>query len=178
MQDPHDGFKDQLVELLPRLWRFGYSLTRSKDVSEDLVQATCERALTRRHQWQPGSRLDRWVFSIMHSIWKNDLRARRVRVGNGEVDPETALSDDGSHTMEVRLRTQEVAKAIETLPEEQQSALFLVYVEGHSYREAADILEIPLGTVMSRLSRARLSLADRVERPAKGVGHTFQVAPG
>ena len=113
----------------------------------------------------------------MHSIWKNDLRARRVRLGNGLVDPETTLTDDGSARMETRLRAREVAEAVDSLPEEQQSALFLVYVEGHSYREAADILAIPLGTVMSRLSRARLSLANRVERPAAPKGQALRSLP-
>ena len=177
MKTPEDAFKDQLVELLPRLWRFGQSLTRSRDACEDLVQAACERALSRRHQWQAGSRLDSWMFSIMHSIWKNELRAQRVRLGNGSVDPETALTDNGHHRMEMRLRTQEVARAIDMLSEDQRSVLFLVYVEGHSYLEASEILEIPLGTVMSRLSRARLSLADRMEHPPVARAQAIPAAP-
>ena len=158
MGHDHEGFTNDLVRLLPRLRRRGYYLTGCRDAGEDLVQSACERALSRRHQWLVGSRLDRWVIAIMHSIWKNQLRAQRVRLGNGIVDPDTHLSHDGAGTMELRLRTREIAEAARRLPAEQRAVLLLVTVEGYSYREAAALLEIPPGTVMSRLARARRQL--------------------
>ena len=158
MGHDHDRFTDNLVVLLPRLSRFAYYLTGCRDASEDLVQSACERALSRRHQWLAGSRLDRWVIAIMHSIWKNQLRAQRVRLGNGLVDPEIHLSHDGAGTMELRLRTREIAEAARHLPAEQRAVLHLITIQGYSYREAAALLEIPPGTVMSRLARARRQL--------------------
>lgn len=83
-------FRRELGLLLPRLWRYGWVLSRQKHVAEDLVQATCLRALERAGQFAPGTRLDRWLLSIMHSIWLNELRAQRVRQGQGFVDAEQA----------------------------------------------------------------------------------------
>lgn len=164
MKQREVAFRQELVCLLPRLWRFGMSLTGAADACHDLVQATCERALTHFHQWRPGSRLDSWTFAIMHSIWKNELRARAIRRGAGFVDSETyplpaatRVEDDAAAT--------ELYEAVATLPEAQRAALLLVYVEGYGYREAAQILDIPIGTVMSRLARARLTLAERMQPP-------------
>ena len=162
MGEKQDSFRDDLVGQLPRLWRFGYYLTGSKEAGEDLVQATCERALSNSHQWGGESRLESWLLAIMNSIWKNQLRAQKVRTGKALVDPETHLTYDGAHSMEVRLRTRDVAKAAGQLPDNQRTMLYLVYVEGYSYQETADLMEVPIGTVMSRLARARLFLADQL----------------
>ncbi|MGO4573973.1 RNA polymerase sigma factor [Microvirga sp. 2TAF3] len=147
-----------LAGQLIRLWRYGLVLAGRRDVAEDLVQATCLRALERAHQFEPGTRVDRWLFSILHSIWLNELRSRRVRQGEGLVDAETALIFNGAEQVESNVLKTQVLKEVQALPEPQRAAVFLVYVEGLAYREAAEILDVPIGTVMSRLAAARAAL--------------------
>lgn len=154
-----DAFGDQLVALLPRLWRFGYVLTSSRDTANDLVQATCVRAIERRDQFAPESRLDSWTFAILSSIWKNQLRSEKIRTGQGFVDPESALTVNGQYLAETNIFLRQVLDRVMTLPEAQRSTVLLVYGESLTYQEAADILDIPIGTVMSRLAAARKSLA-------------------
>lgn len=153
--------RDQLRSHLARLWRYGLVLSSRRDVAEDLVQATCLRALEREDQFEPGTRLDRWLFSILHSIWLNEVRARQIRQGAGFVDPEASLVFDGAHHIETGLRAAEVVREVQRLPEAQRAVVFLVYVEGLAYREAADVLAVPIGTVMSRLAAARDTLSRR-----------------
>jgi RNA polymerase sigma-70 factor (ECF subfamily) len=156
----HDPVKAGLPAELRRLWRFGLVLSGNRDTAEDLVQATCVRALERSRQFSPGTRLDRWLFSILYSIWINDLRSRRVRLGGGHVDAETALVFDGVRSVETNILAAQVLKGVQALPEAQRETVFLVYVEGLTYREAADFLSVPIGTIMSRLAAARGRLAD------------------
>lgn len=151
-----------LTENLSRLWRYGLVLSRRRDVADDLVQQTCVRALERAAQFQAGTRLDRWLFSILHSIWLNEVRARRVRQGQGFVDAEETLVIDGISETENHVMANQVLRLVEALPDAQRAAVFLAYVEGLSYREVAGILEIPIGTVMSRLAAARARLAGNV----------------
>lgn len=160
-------FREQLVAMLPRLSRFGLALTRSRVEAADLLQATCERALSRHAQWQSDGRFDSWLFRIMQSIWFNELRAQRVRQGYArEVSSATEEGSDSDHrAANARLVLRKVADAALGLPEEQRSVLLLVCVEGLSYREAAEVLSIPIGTVMSRLARARLGLMREIEQP-------------
>ncbi len=155
-------FKNELITLLPRLRRFSLSLTGSVDASDDLVQAACERALSRFHQWRPGSSMDRWVFSILHSIWMNELRASRVRCADNCLDVE-CLPDQKSDQAETSLRLGALERSIFKLPEAQRVVVSLVSVEGYSYKEAAEILNIPIGTIMSRLARARLALVESLD---------------
>jgi RNA polymerase sigma-70 factor (ECF subfamily) len=155
-----DSFEQALIDLLPRLRRFGCSLTGSLDVADDLVQASCERALTRVHQWTPGSRLDSWVFSIMQSIWHNELRSRKVRRGAGLTDTDHLVDVSAEGQIESGLLIGDLERVFTRFPEQQRTLLILVCVEGYSYKEASEILEIPIGTVMSRISRARLTLAE------------------
>lgn len=150
---------------LPGLWRFGLVLSRKRETAEELVQATCLRALERADQYQPGTRLDRWLFSILHSIWINELRARRIRLGEGEVDAETALVVDGVRAIETNILAGQVLARIGRLPDAQRETVLLVYGEGYSYREAADLLGVPIGTIMSRLASARAKLAEEGARP-------------
>ncbi len=147
-----------LPEHLGRLWRYGLLLSRRRDTAEDLVQATCLRALERADQFAQGSRLDRWLFSILRSIWLNELRARKIREGEGVVDAEDNLVFDGIREIEANILARQVLKEVQSLPEVQRETLFLVYVEGLTYRETAQLLEVPIGTVMSRLATARTSL--------------------
>jgi RNA polymerase sigma-70 factor, ECF subfamily len=159
MQD--DEVQRQLPLLLPRLWRFALRLTRSTADAEDLMQRCCLRALEKRAQWQPGSAMLSWLFSIMHTTWLNELRSlQRRREGN--LDGATELDDieDPSHDgdPEYRLMCRQIVRAVDALPEAQRVVMVLVAVEGFSYREAADIIDVPIGTVMSRLARARLTI--------------------
>lgn len=158
-----DALTDRIVDLLPRLRRFALTLTRHKDDADDLVQATVERALARLGSWKEDSRLDSWMFKIMQNHWIDQTRARRTR-GPQDTDYDLASTPgaDGRDVMESRLTLRATLDAAMALPEEQRSVLMLVVVEGLSYRDAADILAVPVGTVMSRLSRARLALEGRV----------------
>lgn len=150
----------ELGRQLPRLWRYGLVLSRQRHVADDLVQATCVRALERAGQFVPGTRLDRWLLAIMHSIWLNEVRSQRVRQGQGFVDAESELSFDGESQAQDQVLAAQVIKRVNALPDAQRETVFLAYVEGLSYREIAEILHIPVGTVMSRLAAARLKLAE------------------
>jgi RNA polymerase sigma-70 factor, ECF subfamily len=153
---------------LARLWRYGLVLSGARDVADDLVQATCVRAIERADQFQAGTRVERWLFSILRSIWLNELRSRRVRRGGGVVDAREALVFDGAPAMEANILAAQVLREVGGLPEAQREAVLLVYVEGLSYREAADLLAAPIGTVMSRLAAARLALARLQGSAARG----------
>ncbi len=154
----------ELPGLMPRLWRFALRLTQHQADAEDLVQRSYLRALERRHQWQPGTSLVSWVFAIMHSIWMNELRsAQRRREGSLAADQEfdDVIEPSTSADPEYKLMCKQVVQAVNALPEAQRIVMTLVAVEGLSYREAADVLDVPIGTVMSRLARARLSIGQR-----------------
>ena len=156
-----DELREHIVALLPRLRRFAYGLAGKQEDADDLVQAACERALERPAQWTPGTRLDSWLFRIIQTIWLDQLRARKVRGDAVDPDDLVHVADEQAHRVpEARHRLDRVMQAMAQLPEEQREVLMLVCVEEHSYRETAELLEIPLGTVMSRLARARQRLQD------------------
>ena len=148
-----------LERCLARLWRYAVVLSSSCDTADDLVQATCRRAMERADQFTPGTRLDRWLFAILRSIWLNQIRARRIRQGGGFVEAEHVLAVGGGHDIEVNVLTTQVLTAVGRLPEEQRETALLVYAEGYTYAEAAVALGVPVGTVMSRLATARAALA-------------------
>lgn len=157
--------RDQIISLLPRLRRFSYSLTREHDACDDLVQETCLRALSRSQLWQEGTRLDSWLFRIAQNLWLDRKRSQRTRGEAVELDEIEELSGvDGRNVTESRLTLAEVSRGLTQLRPDHQVVLGLVCVDGMSYREAADVLEVPIGTVMSRLSRARLELAHVLEK--------------
>ncbi len=147
----------RLVAILPRLRRFAYGLTGSMGEGDDLLQATCERALSKAHQFDPDTLLEAWVYTIMKSVWIDGLRKRREVTMDQELLANFPGGDAAAET-ESRLRLAEVRALIAKLPEEQRIVLLLVSVEGLKYREVAAVLGCPIGTVMSRLSRARLTL--------------------
>jgi len=155
----HDPVINGIAAELPRLWRYGLVLSGNRDTAEDLVQATCVRALERAHQFEVGTRLDRWLISILHSIWLNEVRARKVRQGQGLVDADAVLVFDGLKDTETNILAAQVLREVQDLPEVQRETLYLVYVEGLTYREAADTIAVPIGTIMSRLAAARAKLA-------------------
>jgi RNA polymerase sigma-70 factor (ECF subfamily) len=156
---PLDAFERDIVDLLPRLRRFARSLTGHAADADDLAQLTVERAFVQRRRWRPGTRLDSWMFTIMKHAWIDETRARH-RAGRVFENDERALevADAAVPAMEVRLEALEVERALEQLPADQRIAVALVLIEGLSYREAADVLEVPMGTLTSRLGRGRMAL--------------------
>lgn len=154
-----DDIRHQIVALLPRLRRFAYALTGDSDRGDDLVQDTCVRALSKQEQWQVGTRLDSWLYRIAQNLWLDHIRAGKVRGDNVDIDVvENLPGEDGRSITEGRSTLAVVSKAIDRLPPDQKVLIALVCVDGLTYKEAADVLEIPIGTVMSRLARARRAL--------------------
>jgi RNA polymerase sigma-70 factor (ECF subfamily) len=159
-----DEIQRQLPHLLPRLWRFALRLARDKADAEDLLQRSCLRALERRWQWRPGSEMLSWLFKIMHSIWLNEIRARQRRA-ESSLGWDIELADVVPHLLAGdpcdAVLCRQVVEAVDALPEAQRVVIILVAVEGLSYKEAAEVLSVPLGTVMSRLFRARTAVGER-----------------
>jgi RNA polymerase sigma-70 factor (ECF subfamily) len=157
-------FTQSLVALLPRLRRFARVLAGSAHEADDLVQAACERALRAEASFSPGTRLDSWMFTIIRNLWVDGRRSTAARGGDpAPLDAaETVTGADGADIAEVRIALGQVERAMLRLPAEQREALALVCVEDVSFREAADILGVPIGTVMSRVARARLALGRQV----------------
>lgn len=162
--------RQELIQLLPRLRRFARSLTGAADQADDLVQVSLEKALRNLSGFTPGTRLESWMFRIIRNSWIDTLRARRDTVAYDAEAMEAVVGEDGRRTTEARLHLAEVRRAMDALPEEQRIVLMLVCVEGMRYREVAEALDIPDGTVMSRLSRARLALAEKLKpKPIRDV---------
>jgi RNA polymerase sigma-70 factor, ECF subfamily len=151
-----DALGEQIVELLPRLRRFARSLANSVQDADDLVQLAIERALSRSEQLRPQAQLSSWMFGILRNAWIDEARARGrrsklfVAPELGENVPDPAASGQAD--------TLSVQDAMARLPEEQREVISLVLVEGLSYKEAAEIVGVPVGTVTSRLARGRDSL--------------------
>jgi RNA polymerase sigma-70 factor (ECF subfamily) len=161
-----DEIRERMVAVLPRLRRFAYALTGNAEQGDDLVQDACLRALSRIDQWQPGTRLDSWMYRIAQNIWLDRVRASKVRGEVVDVEvAETIAGSDGRAVTEGGLTLQAVAAALARLPAEQRAVVALICVEGASYKEAAEIIGVPIGTVMSRLARARRALAAVLNQP-------------
>jgi RNA polymerase sigma factor (sigma-70 family) len=151
------GFEDELLGHLPRLRRVAHALTRSGADADDLLQATVERALQRRDQWVPGTRLDSWAVRVMRNLWIDIVRAE-TRRGQTFVPPDEGEGVGTAGQQETAVELGNVGRAMQTLPPEQREAVALVVVEGFAYKEAAEILDIPIGTLTSRLVRGREAL--------------------
>ena len=169
-------FGDQLIAVLPRLRRFARGLSGSVSDADDLVQAACERALARQHQFQEGTRFDSWMFRIVQTIWIDQVRSREVRKEDGDIAEDRLGSDEPVRRVEARLALDEVRRALDLVPPDQRAALLLVTVEGLSYKEAAEALQVPVGTIMSRLSRARIALQLQLETGRGGHRSTKDAA--
>ncbi|WP_372696415.1 sigma-70 family RNA polymerase sigma factor [Immundisolibacter sp.] len=148
--------EDDIVALLPRLRRFARTITRHSSDADDLVQAAIERALRSTAQWQSGTRLDSWLFRIVKNCWIDEIRARTRR--NRLFAPEEDGEQVGVSYTQRQIDAMAVQKAMEQLSEDQRMAVGLVLIEGLAYKEAASVLEIPVGTLTSRLARAREAL--------------------
>lgn len=151
--------RSEIVALLPRLRRFARALTGQAADADDIVQIAVERALMRIDQFETGTRLDAWLFSIVRNAWIDEARARTRR---GKVFAPAELgeqvSHDGAAEAHAKLEASDVWAAMGKLPEEQREAVALVCVEGLAYREAANALGVPIGTLTSRLARGREAL--------------------
>jgi RNA polymerase sigma factor (sigma-70 family) len=163
MSESSQNVQVALATLLPRLRRFGRALARHREDADDLVQIALERALTRTDQWQPGTRLDSWMFRIMQNAWIDETRARERR---GQT---FVAEEEGEHvgvsTTDAQIDAIAVRKAVAQLNDDQRAVVGLVLVEGLPYKEAADVLGVPIGTVTSRLARAREALQALLEEP-------------
>jgi RNA polymerase sigma-70 factor, ECF subfamily len=147
---------EQIVTLLPRLRRFARNLTRNPHDADDVVQIAVERALTRLDQWRSDARLDSWMFKIVRNAWIDEVRSRARR---DRVFVAAEAGDNiGVDTMAGEADKLSVQSAMARLSEEQREALSLVLIEGLSYKEAAQVLDVPIGTLTSRLARGREAL--------------------
>jgi RNA polymerase sigma-70 factor (ECF subfamily) len=162
--------REAIIAALPRLRRFCWALAGNADDGDDLMQATVERALDRAHQFEEGTQLNSWLFRIARNLRIDAARqsARRGLHMTIEDAPEQQ-GEDGRELVENRSELAAAQRALQALPEDQRATFVLVVVEGLSYREAADLLEVPVGTVMSRLARARGRIEQVIGRNAGGL---------
>jgi RNA polymerase sigma-70 factor (ECF subfamily) len=161
--NPDDTTQQALIALIPRLRRFARVLTGNIADADDVVQASLEKAMLNLDQWQPGTRLDSWVFRIARNHWVDDRRRAHNRKGHDDIGDMLDLAgDDGVAVAEASAEARMVRAAVDSLPADQRDVVALVMLEEMSYREAADALGLPIGTVMSRLSRAKAALAKRI----------------
>jgi RNA polymerase sigma-70 factor, ECF subfamily len=154
-----DQTRSDIVAMLPRLRRFARALTGQVADADDIVQIAVERALMRIDQFQAGTKLDSWLFSIVRNAWIDEARSRARR---GKLFAPAELGEqvgnDGAAEMHSKLEADDVWSAMRKLPEDQREAVALVCVEGLAYREAAATLNVPIGTLTSRLARGREAL--------------------
>ncbi|MEM8771298.1 MAG: sigma-70 family RNA polymerase sigma factor [Pseudomonadota bacterium] len=160
----------ELNNVLPALKRFALSLTKNEDRAHDLVQDSVERALKKSEYFEAGSNLRSWMFTLCKRIFLNDIRKQKSRGVAVDIDdaPQSRLSSDASQQMTVECS--EMLGCFEKLPIRDKVILSLIVVEGMKYEEAAEALDVPVGTIRSRLSRARTRLKEMTERGGVEVG--------
>ena len=159
-----------IIAFLPRLRRFCQALTGHPDDGDDLMQATVERALSRIHLFDPASRIDSWMYRIAQNLHIDTIRATRRRGIAVPIDELLPLAgEDGRTLTENRSALAAAQRTLLTVPDDQRAAFALVVIEGLSYREAADALDVPIGTIMSRLARARARIETALAVPAEGM---------
>jgi RNA polymerase sigma factor (sigma-70 family) len=153
------SFEEELARLLPRLRRFAHGLSRNSADADDLTQMTIERALRSKDQWRAGTRLDSWAYTIMRNLWIDSVRSRSRRE-KFEAPPEQAdmIGEHPGEAMDATIDLQRIMAAMQQLPGEQREVVALILIEGFGYRETAELLELPIGTVSSRLVRGRTAL--------------------
>lgn len=167
-----EALRQEIVSFLPRLRRFARSLARDPDKADDLVQAACQRALERLDQVREGTRIDSWLYRIIYTRWIDKVRRGKTRsahlvVLTGE-DVPTSANAEAAKDLATAL---DIKNALAKLPAEHHAAITLVSVEGYSYEEAASVLDVPVGTVASRVARARTMLGRLM---AQGRGNTLR----
>jgi RNA polymerase sigma-70 factor, ECF subfamily len=162
-------FERELIALLPRLRRFAAGLAGSLHDGDDLVQGALTKALVNADRWTPGTRLDSWMYRIIQNHWIDTVRARKTRNDGADLDDaDRHVSIDGARAADSAINADRLRKEIEKLPNDQRAVLLLVAIEGQSYADASATLDIPIGTVMSRLSRARAALARSIYGDERG----------
>lgn len=158
-----DRFSNDLIALLPNLRRFALSLCRRGDLADDLVQITAERAFAARDRFDPATRLDAWLFRILRNAWIDHIRRKRTEGTTVDIaDTPDAAVVDGVREMEAMLTLRKAEAAMFELPEDQREVMMLICVDELSYREAAEVIGVPIGTVMSRLARARMAVVAKL----------------
>lgn len=162
MADRDQDIEAAIIALLPRLRRFARGLSATMEDADDLVQAACVRAFENLDKWQRGTRLDSWMFAIVHRMRIDEARRAKTRRDKAHLVADQQQVGNLPRELEGRMTLRRVDAEMSALEPELRSLLMLVCVEGLSYREAAEVTGVPIGTVMSRLNRARTILADRV----------------
>ena len=157
------SFEDELTALLPRMRRFAHTLSRNGADADDLTQVTIERALRSKDQWKPGTRLDSWVYRIMRNLWIDTVRSRS-RKERFEAPEQEAEQLGEESNLETIVDLRRAMAAMERLPGEQREVVALILIEGFGYRETAEMLDLPIGTVSSRLVRGRAALLEMLGR--------------
>ena len=153
---------------IPRLRRYARALVRNQDNADDLVQDTLLRALSKIHLWQPGTDLRAWLFTLMHNQYVNFVR-RAVREGS-QTSIDAAIDLGHAANQQVSLQLRDLRNALDKLPDEQRTVVLLIGLEGMRYEEVAEILGVPVGTIRSRLSRAREALREMMDEPNRRPG--------
>lgn len=154
-----ESFERELTKLLPRLRRFAHALSRNATDADDLTQAAVERALRSRQQWEEGTKLDSWLYRIMRNLWIDAVRARGRREKHEAPEEEAlAVGEDPRQAIESLLELKRAMAAMDRLPDEQREVVALILIEGFGYREVSEMLDLPIGTVSSRLVRGRTAL--------------------
>ena len=170
-----DALRYQMVGLIPRLRRYARTLTKDPERADDLVQAACERALNRLDQLRQGTRLDSWLYRIIYTRWIDRLRRSSTRSAGLVVLSNDNQTDTAADHPGARLDAAiDLRNALRTLPKEHNVALMLVCVEGYTYAEAAAVLEVPAGTVASRVARARNMLGRVLFEQPRNVLQTLE----
>jgi RNA polymerase sigma-70 factor (ECF subfamily) len=160
---PNPDFEKTLIALMPNLYRFALRLSRRQDLAEDLVQVTLERALSARATLDPDTRLEPWLIRILRNAFIDTTRRAQTRGTEVDItDTPEAVTVDGRQVTEAALMLDATERALDTLPPDQREVLLLVCYQELTYAEAAEVLDIPVGTVMSRLARARAALAQKL----------------
>ena len=154
------SFEEELSALLPRLRRFAHAMSRNSADADDLTQMTIERALRSKDQWRPGTRLHSWACTIMRNLWIDTVRSRSRKEAFEAPAVEVEKMADGGGSLEASVELNRVMAAMQKLPEEQREIVALILVEGFGYREASEMLQLPIGTVSSRLVRGRTALLE------------------
>lgn len=162
--------KEKLITILPKLQRFARVLSGSKDAADDLVQQACERLLRKPEAYDGILCLESWMYRVIHNAWIDEKRSMRNKLSEPIGSGLEVAGENGEHTIGVRSTLAKVRLEMTKLPAEQRAALMLVCVEGMSYQEAAGVLAIPIGTLMSRLARARMALASQMRQLQAGEG--------
>ena len=158
--------RDKIAAEIPHLRRFARGLARDRVIADDLVQDCIERALAREHLYDPSRSLRSWLFTILRNVFLNDVRSRRVRADAAQEYASLAAPFAAVEPQHHSVHIQQILRAMDALPTEHREVLLLVAVEGFSYQEAARVVGVPAGTIMSRLARAREQLrAIAVEGP-------------